>query len=237
MITIPGFNPTGDFNPAALNTPPVEPLLTHDPAAVGYRTLPFVPALRACTACRCRTEARQVVPGVGPLDARIMVIGQNPGEDEDQQGEPFLGAGGEILNGWLEQLGLVRERLVITNAVKCHTLKNRVPSAKELKTCSQLWLGEELGQLPDLQVVIPVGKPAATALLGKLAPPLTPLMAHHFKVRLNGSRELRVFPLPHPAFLLRSRHLAPLMRETVLAHLKLTLQQETPAAYAWSSVV
>ena len=199
-----------------------------------YRSLPFVPALRACSACPARLEARQVVVGIGPTEAVGMVIGQNPGAEEDVAGEPFIGAGGEVLNQWLRQLGLDRSKLVITNALKCHTTDNRVPRTTELRTCFEHGLAQELSALTHLQVLFPVGKPAAWSILGKAAPPMTPLSAHHFVVRVREDnvavRDLHVFPLPHPAFLLRAVHLAPLMK-LVLSHVRLTLEQELPAAY------
>lgn len=195
-----------------------------------YAALPFVPELLQCAACSCRSEARQVVPGTGPVTSPVMVIGQNPGVDEDRTGVPFCGAGGDELDRWLMVLGWDRAKILITNAVKCHTTMNRVPKQSELKVCTNLWLAKELAALPDLRVLIPVGRPAITAILGKSAPPLTPLMAHHFRVRVHG-RELHVFPLPHPAFLLRAQQLGPLF-QTVLSHVRLTLEQDLPEVCA-----
>lgn len=487
-------------------TPFDEPQAPPPPAVVtGYVTLPFYESLRACTACSARQEALQVVGGTGPVDARMLVIGQNPGEDEDRAGIPFIGNAGDEFNAWLALLGLDRQKLVVTNVVKCfpgetlvesvgversyrreyvgdlvrvttvdgeltgtpnhpvltgrgwvplgqlqpggdlvrgsyaermrlrnpdikrrpakiaelfytlskfgvtervagtdvdfhgerpqseveivsghrllwdrlepelfqhplqqvfvpadygtrdllaqsprrrefmtmfgallsssrgvvsscsemraavgvqdlptipkgsrvasnsnasgnerlfefgladaqlvrqgeetapaavglaqilrverfawrgrvyslqtssdeyiangfivhncHTTKNRVPRTSEIKTCADLWLSEELIHLPDVTVLMPLGKPAVTAVLGKSAPPMTPIAVHHYVVRTLG-RELRVFPLPHPAFLLRARHLQPMFRETILGQLKLTLRQEVPEAYRWTA--
>ena len=498
-ITLPDFDPVGfsvDFDPTPKTLPLVAP-------PGHYRALPCVPAMRACTACPARQEARQVVVGDGPADAVGMVLGQNPGVDEDREGLPFIGAGGELLDAWLHALGLDRAKLVITNAVKCfpgetlaeapdiergyrhwyvgdlvyvatvdgslagtpnhpvltdrgwlplgvvqpgdnlvrgvvsqqvarrhpdvqggpaqlretfdalsqfgvrervagadvdfygerpqaevevvsldgllpdraepegtqfhfhhifksadgtprllltdgtggrdfeavragllaalgrgvrggdkgvavrevlppvsqsvgpaatryavgrqhaldalladvkvlperpeasplpvgfaqververrsftghvyslqaacgefiangfvvqncHTTNNRVPRASELKACFEHTVSPELEALTALQVVFPVGKPAVSVLLGKAAPPMTPLAAHHYRVRVRSeglARDLHVFPLPHPAFLLRARHLGPLM-QTVLSHVRLTLEQEVPGAYA-----
>jgi uracil-DNA glycosylase family 4 len=225
-VTIEGFNP---FAGAPLPPAP-------EPLAGSYATLPFYPALRACTACTARPEAKQVVGGAGPVGARILVVGQNPGEEEDSAGVPFIGNAGDEFNSWLVLLGLDRAKLVVTNIVKCHTTKNRVPRPKEVRTCADLWLSEELQQLAQVDVLLPLGKPAVVGVLGKDAPPMTPIMVHHYRVRVWG-RELRVFPLPHPAYLLRARHLAPMFRETILSQLKLTLLQEVPEAYAQSALV
>lgn len=200
-----------------------------------YESLPFVQALRDCRACPARLEALQVVPGIGPLDARILVIGQNPGEEEDRAGQPFVGTSGEEFNVWLKILGLAREKLVVTNVVKCHTAGNRVPRPKEIKACADLWLPQELSELKRVSVLMPLGKPAVTALLGKSAPPMTPITVHHYIVRALD-REFRVFPLPHPAYLLRVKHMAAMFYETILGQLKLTLQQEVPEAYTWSKL-
>lgn len=234
---------TFDFDPFAAAVPALPktapPLIVpNDPAppvaqATFYRQLPFLPALRACTACGCRQEARQVVPGIGPADARILVVGQNPGDDEDQSGEPFVGGSGREFDGWLKILGLDRRKLVVTNAVKCHTKDNRTPSVKEVKTCTNLWLADEIQALTSVTTIIPLGKPAVVAVLGKSAPPMTPLMAHHYRVKVFD-RELHVFPLPHPAYLLRARHLAPMFRETILGHVRLTFEDQIPEAYQWS---
>lgn len=226
-VQVPGFNPFG----AGQGFIPVMQPLT-DPANP-YMQLPFYGALTQCTACTARPEAIQVVPGKGPMDARILFIGQNPGEDEDRAGTPFIGASGEEFDAWLSVLGLDRAKAMVTNIVKCHTTKNRVPRAKEIRTCSDLWLAEELQALTQVTVLVPLGKPAVVAVLTRSAPPMTPLMVHHYKIRAFG-RDLRVFPLPHPAYLLRARHLAPMFRETILGQLKLTLQQEVPEAYAWT---
>jgi uracil-DNA glycosylase family 4 len=227
LILLADFDPTGGKAVAlAPWTGPSEP-----PSA--YRGLPFVPALRACQACPARQEARQVVVGIGPADAVGMVIGQNPGVEEDQSGVPFVGAGGDVLNTWLKALGIDRAKLVITNALKCHTTNNRLPRPAELRACYEQGLSPELEALTALQVLFPVGKPAVAMILGAAAPPMMPLLAHHYLVRVTGTttRDLHVFPLPHPAFLLRARHLGPQM-QMVLTHVRLTLEREVPAAYA-----
>lgn len=218
---VAGFTP--DFGVVAAPPAPVSE----------YASLPFVTSLRDCRACPARLEALQVVPGIGPLDARILVIGQNPGDEEDRAGQPFIGTSGEEFNVWLKILGLAREKLVVTNVVKCHTAGNRVPRTKEIKVCADLWLPHELAELKQLSVLMPLGKPAVTALLGKSAPPMTPISVHHYIVKALD-REFRVFPLPHPAYLLRVKHMAAMFYETILGQLKLTMQQEVPEAYQWS---
>ena len=84
------------------------------------------------------------MPGAGPLDAGIAFIGQNPGTDEDDAGIPFVGESGHMLDRWIRVLGLRRDRLLITNAVKCHTDRNRKPRKREMDTCQDAWLRREL---------------------------------------------------------------------------------------------
>jgi DNA polymerase len=164
------------------------------------------------------------------VDARLYFIGQNPGEEEDVVGIPFIGEAGQEFNRWLAILGIDRAKVFVTNVVKCHTYSNRVPRASEISTCSNLWVPEELQALPDVQLVFPLGKPAVGRVLGKSAPPMTPLAVHHFQIRILD-RAVSVFPLPHPAFFLRAQHLGPLFRETLLPQIRETLQQEFPAVY------
>lgn len=221
-----GFNPFEGQAYIPVMQPVVDP---NNP----YTQLPFYAGLKQCRACSARSEALQVVGGSGPVDARMLVLGQNPGDEEDRAGVPFIGQSGQEFDSWLPLLGLDRTKLMVTNVVHCHTTKNRVPRAKEIRTCSDLWLAEELKVLTAVEVIFTLGKPAVSAVLTKSAPPMTPLMVHHYRVKVFG-RELHVFPLPHPAFFLRTRHLVPMFRETILHQLKLTLQQEVPAAYAWS---
>lgn len=225
-----------DFDPqVAAPAPPVS--TASDQLRTQYRVptiadpAPPPAGMLACTSCPVRAEARQVVAGMGPRQAPIFFLGQNPGDDEDIVGLPFVGSSGTELNNWLAILGFDRAKVFITNVVKCHTRQNRVPRMSEIQTCSNLWLPEELQALPDVQIVFPLGKPAVVRLLGKSAPPMTPLSVHHIRVRLLN-RVLSVFPLPHPAFLLRAPHLGPLLRETLLPRVRETLQQEFPGVYA-----
>lgn len=228
-VTLTDFDPFDGAPPPLVvpRLPTTAPSIPQMQRPAGdYIALSFVEEMRQCTACACRREASQVVPGIGPTTSPLLIIGQNPGAEEDRSGVPFIGEGGEELNRWLKVLGIDRRKTVITNAAKCHTTNNRLPLTSELKICVNLWLAKELQELAALRIIVPVGKPAVAAVLGKSAPPMIPLMAHHFRVRV-AQRELSVFPLPHPAFLLRARHYASLF-QTVLTHVRLTLLQEFP---------
>ena len=200
------------------------------PTAAKPRSATHWPELLACTACPARQDALQVVPGEGPVDAPVIFVGQNPGDDEDLSGKPFCGVSGEELDRWLAVLDIDRARVWVTNLVKCHTFGNRVPRTIEVQTCSGQWLPKEFALLTQVQVVIPLGKPAVLRVLGKSAPPMLPLTIYHFKIKLLG-REMSVFPLPHPAFLLRAQHYGPTFRDVLLPQVRETLQRELPTCY------
>lgn len=200
-----------------------------DPATL-YDSVPWFADLLACRRCGCRDEAMRVVPGVGPRDAEIMVVGQNPGSEEDETGVPFVGRGGEELDVWLGLLGLSRQRIVVTNIVKCHTHNNRKPRTREITTCEEAWLRRELEAFP-VQVVIPLGRPALEGLVGKVKQ-IPEVMTPWWMSVDFGERALHLLPLPHPAYLLRMPGQRPLMYERVLPWVREYLQKEVPHVYA-----
>ena len=89
---------------------------------------------RRCQLCETRTN---VVFGVGPENAKVMFIGEGPGENEDLQGEPFVGRGGKLLDDMLELIDLDRTKVYIANMVKCRPPKNRDPLPTEQAACAQ----------------------------------------------------------------------------------------------------
>lgn len=195
-----------------------------------YYHADFYPELLACARCACRAEASRVVAGEGPLDAEFMVLGQNPGDEEDTEGRPFIGRGGKEFADWLTVLGLARERILVTNAVKCHTTRNRVPKTAEITTCTHAWLTQELHAFPKLQVIITLGKPATAVVLGNKTkvPLLEPFWA---KVQFAG-RVFHCVPLPHPAYILRAQTKRPELVTRVLPAIVEYLTREVPEAYA-----
>lgn len=127
---------------------------------------------RGCRACSLWELGTQTVFGAGPPDARVMMIGEAPGEQEDREGVPFVGPAGRLFDEGLAQAGLRRDRLWVTNVVKHRPWqwqgrrkKNRAPKAGEIRAC-HLWLDQELHLLRP-QVVLCLGATAAKELLGK----------------------------------------------------------------------
>jgi DNA polymerase len=164
--------------------------------------------IRACVTCRLHATRTQAVPGYGPVEARIMAVGEAPGEKEDQQGRPFVGAAGRLLTELVESIGLSRRDLYITNTVKCRPPGNRDPEADEVVACSR-FLDEQIALLrPD--VILILGRHA----LNRLLPESGGIS------RLHGQRLVRdervYVPLYHPAAALYNGSL----RETLFADMQ-----------------
>ena len=117
-----------------------------------------------CTRCRLAEGRTQVVFGVGNPDADVLFIGEAPGFHEDKQGEPFVGAAGQLLNQLLAEIELRREDVRITNVVLCRPPGNRDPYPDETEAC-QPWLDEQV-RLVDPVVVVTLGNWATRFILG-----------------------------------------------------------------------
>lgn len=119
--------------------------------------------VRRCEACGLCKERTNAVPGEGPSDARLMVIGEGPGANEDEQGRPFVGRAGSLLNDILSAMGCPRETVYITNIVKCRPPGNRNPERDEKEQCLP-YLRRQIALVrPD--VILALGSVAACTLL------------------------------------------------------------------------
>ena len=152
--------------------------------------------LGECTRCKLHKGRNQIVFGAGDPKARLIFVGEAPGEDEDLQGEPFVGKAGGLLTKMIDAMGLSREQVYICNTVKCRPPNNRNPEPDELAACEPFLKGQLAAVRPE--AIVTLGKFAAQALLRDQ----TPIS------RLRGSwREYEGIPLMptfHPAYLLRS---------------------------------
>jgi len=163
-------------------------------------------ALRAdaadCTRCDLYRHATQTVFGEGPRDARMMFVGEQPGDREDREGRPFVGPAGEMFDRAIAEAGIDRAQVYVTNAVKHFKFEQRgkrrlhaKPNAGEIKAC-RWWFEQELALL-EPQVVVALGATAARQMLGRV-------------VTISSQRG-RAIELPqghgwvtiHPSFLLR----------------------------------
>src|SRR3954451_24091521 len=127
------------------------------PATLAGDTLADVrSAALGCTLCPLATQGRrQVVFGVGNPNADLMFIGEGPGEQEDLQGEPFVGRAGKLLTQLIEGIGLTRDDVYIANVVKCRPPGNRDPLPDEIEACAP-WLDRQL-ELVRPRVIVTLG--------------------------------------------------------------------------------
>ena len=121
--------------------------------------------IRVCTKCPLHKSRTQAVPGDGKVSARVMLIGEGPGREEDESGHPFVGAAGRYLDHVLEGTGIERGDLFITNIVKCRPPGNRAPKTGEVETCTSNYLFEQI-DLINPQLIMLLGGVAAKKLLG-----------------------------------------------------------------------
>jgi DNA polymerase len=152
--------------------------------------------VRGCALCGLCATRTQTVFGTGDIRARVMVIGEAPGADEDRQGEPFVGRAGQLLNSMLRAAGFERSQVYIANVLKCRPPGNRDPGGEEAKRC-----------LPYLRRQIELVNPAVILCAGRV-PAHQLLECDDALARLRG-RVHRLGRIPvivtyHPAYLLRS---------------------------------
>jgi DNA polymerase len=121
--------------------------------------------IRVCVRCPLHQSRTQAVPGDGKPSAKVMIIGEGPGRDEDKTGHPFVGAAGRFLNQVLEGTGLDREDCFITNIVKCRPPGNRTPKRNEVDTCTSHYLFEQV-EVVNPKLIMLLGSVAAKKMLG-----------------------------------------------------------------------
>lgn len=154
----------------------------------------------ACTKCDLQYSRKKSVPGSGPEDAEIMFIGEGPGFHENEQGEPFVGAAGRFLDELLNNVGLSREQVFITNVVKCRPPGNRDPQQGELEACDG-YLQRQI-QTINPKVIVTLGRFS----MHKFLPNAKISQSHGQAVRVKGRM---VVPFYHPAAALHQPSLRP----------------------------
>jgi DNA polymerase len=148
--------------------------------------------------CALHQTRTRTVFGVGARDARLLVIGEAPGADEDRQGEPFVGRAGQLLDAMLAAIGLARKEVYIANILKCRPPGNRDPQASEVERCTP-YLERQI-ELIRPRAVLAVGRIAAQHLLQSDQP----IGRLRGKVLDFGTGSTPVVATYHPAYLLRS---------------------------------
>ena len=155
--------------------------------------------IRKCTACPLHARRKQAVPGIGDRQPDWLLVGEGPGAEEDQRGEPFVGPAGQLLDAMLFSIGLSRSRGVfIANAVKCRPPGNRTPEAAEIASCFP-YLARQVALLQP-RLILALGRPAAQSLLNR-----------EVKIADVRGRSFSYAGIPlvvtyHPAYLLRNPH-------------------------------
>lgn len=155
----------------------------------------FAEHVASCTKCALAAGRTQVVFGSGSADADLMLVGEAPGFHEDQQGLPFVGQAGKLLDRLLEGIGLTRADVFVANVLKCRPPGNRDPLPEEIAACEpHLFRQIELIQP---RIVATLGN-FATRLLSGRPTGITRVHGHEQEVTL-GSRRVTLYPLYHPA--------------------------------------
>jgi uracil-DNA glycosylase family 4 len=156
----------------------------------------FHTAIQDCQKCPLGKTRNKFVFGAGNPAANLMLIGEAPGEEEDQKGEPFVGKAGQLLDKILEAIGFRRDEIYIANILKCRPPQNRDPGPEEIQTC-----------LPYLERQIALIQPKIILVLGRIAAH-TLLDSKASLTQLRGSvhryRDVPLFVTYHPAALLRN---------------------------------
>lgn len=148
-----------------------------------------------CSRCGLRAGAKQVVFGEGNPNAEIMFVGEAPGRQEDEQGRPFVGAAGNLLNKIFAAAGINRDDVFITNVAKCRPPGNRLPRSEEVNTC-RLFLNAQIKFIDPL-IIVCLGALATQTLINPQAR-ITRIRGQWFEK--NG---IKILPTYHPAALLR----------------------------------
>lgn len=158
----------------------------------------------SCELCPLADTRKNAVPGQGPTNAKIMLIGEAPGHHENEQGIPFVGASGKLLTQLLENIGLKRSDVYITNVIKCRPPGNRDPQSGEIEACSQ-YLDRQIN-LINPSVIVTLGRFSMARWF-----PGTRISSVHGRPKRTGKRV--VIPMFHPAAALHQAKYRPLLVE------------------------
>jgi len=188
----PSANP-----PAGISfDPPSADLFAADPIQRAGSLQDVATLVAACHKCKLCDARTNTVPGEGPADARLVVIGEGPGKTEDETGRPFVGRAGELLTKILEAIKLPREQVFICNVVKCRPPENRLPQYDEIAACLP-FLYRQI-ELVKPKVILAMGGTAAQSLLN------TKQSLGALRNQVHRFRGVPVIITYHPAALLRN---------------------------------
>jgi DNA polymerase len=166
----------------------------------GVRIRETLDAIRSdlgdCQRCGLAKSRTQLVYGVGNPTARLVLVGEAPGRDEDIKGEPFVGEAGRLLDRILQAMGLCREEVYICNVLKCRPPDNRDPQPEEVATCEAFLIRQIAAIKP--QVIVGLGRFAVHSLLKNRVP------ISQLRGEWQNYQGIPLMPTYHPAYLLRN---------------------------------
>ncbi|MDO9309300.1 MAG: uracil-DNA glycosylase [Deltaproteobacteria bacterium] len=153
-------------------------------------------SLGDCQRCKLGATRKKLVFGVGNPNARLVFVGEGPGADEDEKGEPFVGDAGRMLNRIITAMGLKREDVYICNVVKCRPPQNRNPESDEIAACSPFLLRQLHSVKPE--VIVALGTFAAQTVLATREP------ISKLRGKFHDFHGIPLMPTYHPSYLLRT---------------------------------
>jgi uracil-DNA glycosylase, family 4 len=167
----------------------------------------------SCHRCSLGEGRLNAVPGEGPVPARIMLIGEAPGKQEDISGRPFVGRAGSILNEMLGSAGIRREEVFVTSVIKCRPPKNRDPSPGEISACIP-YLERQIS-LVRPEVIVPMGRFAAACILDMFGLHAGTIGTTHGKLFLPKRQGYSpvIIPVYHPAVITHNPRLKEALKE------------------------
>ncbi len=161
-----------------------------------------------CNQCPLNESRTHTVFGEGPENAKIMLIGEAPGRNEDETGRPFIGSSGKLLSELIQDAGMDRSQIYITSIVKCRPENNRKPRKAEYSTCIRLFLKKQI-EIINPDIIGLLGNSAIYALIGES----NIKKIHGQTYQVDGRKYMALF---HPAAALYSRKLLPQLKEDML---------------------
>jgi len=175
--------------------------------------------IRSCSKCRLSDEATRGVPGEGNSDAEVIVLGEGPGKEEDEQGRPFVGRGGQKLDEIMRSASLSRDSVFITNVVKHRPPDNRNPRSDEIRACRP-FLEAQISTI-DPSIILTLGNTATREILDTREG-ITSIRGSFF----SWQDGVRVLPTFHPSYLLRNPSGSPKSPEEQMCDDMLALKKE-----------
>lgn len=155
--------------------------------------------IQKCKKCKLYQYRKNPVPGEGNPNSEIVFIGEAPGFQEDNQGRPFVGAAGKVLDEMLKLAGIKREEVFITNVIKCRPPNNRDPAQDEILACSP-YLDRQIDIIRP-KIIVTLGRHSTKYIFSKIGKPFSSILKVHgktFRWQYKGG-EILVFPTLHPA--------------------------------------